>query len=75
MVTDKTAEAVGVASGVVSTQLKQGVNERVSRFRRWAVNLCRYLSTTILDVRLQKFAYGRRCHCADLSGYFQAIFK
>jgi hypothetical protein len=28
MVTDKTAEAVGVASGVVSTQLKQGVNER-----------------------------------------------
>lgn len=33
------------------------------------------LSVAILDVRLQKFAYRGRCHGADLSGYFQAIFK
>jgi len=30
---------------------------------------------SILEVRLQKFAYRRGCHGADLSCYFQAILK
>ena len=48
---------------------------RLSFFEDRRLNLCRYLGTAILEVRLKKFSYCRRCHRADLSCYFQPIFK